>query len=80
MRQYAVTRCIEIIGEAARGISEEFRTEHPEISWKNMIGMRSRLIHNYDEIDLDVVWDVLQHDIPKLITQVEPLVPPEEGQ
>lgn len=45
-----------------------------------MIGMRSRLIHNYDEIDLDVVWDVLQHDIPKLITQVEPLVPPEEGQ
>jgi uncharacterized protein with HEPN domain len=78
MRQYAVVHGIMIIGEAARRISQEFRGEHPELPWQNMIGMRSRIIHNYDEIDLDIVWRVVEGEIPKLISLIEPLVPPDE--
>jgi uncharacterized protein with HEPN domain len=78
MRQYAVVHSIMIIGEAARRISQEFRDEYPELPWKNMIGMRSRIIHNYDEVDLDIVWRVVESEIPKLISLIEPLVPPDE--
>jgi uncharacterized protein with HEPN domain len=74
LRQHAVTRSIEIMGEAARRLSDEFRTSHSEIPWKLMIGMRNILIHNYDDIALDVVWTVLHEDIPLLITQIEPLI------
>jgi uncharacterized protein with HEPN domain len=64
MRQYAVVHGIMIIGEAARRISQEFRGKHPELPWQNMIGMRSRIIHNYDEVDLDIVWHVVESEIP----------------
>ena len=49
---------------------------HPEIPWNDMIGMRNRLIHEYFRINLQTVWDTLQNDIPRLVTLVEPLVPP----
>jgi uncharacterized protein with HEPN domain len=78
MKQYAVVHGIMIIGEAARRVSQEFRDKHPELPWQNMIGMRSRIIHNYDEVDLDIVWHVVESEIPKLISLVEPLVPPDE--
>lgn len=76
--QDAVIRRIEIIGEATRRLSQEFRAAHPDIPWQDMAGMRSRLIHGYDEVSLNLVWDVIQHDIPALIAQVEPLIPPDE--
>ncbi len=78
MRQDAIIRRIEIIGEAAKRISAEFRAAHPAIPWQQMASMRNRLIHGYDEVSLTIVWDVVQHDIPTLIAQLEPLVPPDE--
>ncbi len=77
MRQDAVVRRIEVIGEATRRISQEFRTAHPDIPWQQMAGMRNRLIHEYDRVDLLEVWVVAQHDIPALVARITPLVPPE---
>jgi uncharacterized protein with HEPN domain len=65
LHQDAITRTLEIIGEAASRISRETRAAHPEIPWGDIIGMRNRLIHEYFRVDLAKVW-------------IEPLVPPEE--
>jgi uncharacterized protein with HEPN domain len=78
MRQAAVMRQLEIMGEAARRLSEETRLELSEIPWRQIIGMRNRLIHGYDDVDLAIVWDSVQNDLPLLIVQLEKIVPPEE--
>ena len=57
--QDAVVRRLEIIGEAARRLSAEYKAAHPEVAWRAVIGMRNRLIHGYDVVDLDVVWGVI---------------------
>jgi uncharacterized protein with HEPN domain len=76
---YAVIRAIEIIGEAAGRVSDDYVAQHPEIPWRQVIGMRNRMIHGYDDIVLSVVWEVLQTHIPDLLRLVEPLVPSESG-
>ena len=76
--QYAVIRCIEIMGEATKRLSTEFRTQHAEIAWKDMTGMREILIHEYDTIDFEEIWKVVKNDIPALIAQIEPLIPPDD--
>ena len=78
LHQYALVKLIEIIGEAARAITEPTKTAHPEIPWIPIIDMRNHLIHRYFQIDLPKVWDVVQTHISPLITQLEPLVPPEQ--
>ncbi|HXJ92156.1 MAG TPA: DUF86 domain-containing protein [Terriglobia bacterium] len=78
IHQQAVTKALETIGEAAARISEPTRAAHPEVPWREIIGMRHRLVHDYFEVDLDKVWDTLQNDLPSLIAKLEPLVPPEE--
>lgn len=75
--QYAVIRAIEVIGEAAVRVSDEFVAQHPEIPWRQIVGMRNRMIHGYDDIVLSVVWEVLRTHIPDLLRLVEPLVPSE---
>ncbi len=72
--QDAVVRRLEIIGEAVRRISADYQTAHPEIAWHAIVGMRNRLIHEYDIVDLDVVWGVVQHDILSLVVQLETLL------
>lgn len=69
----SLVRLLEIIGEAARGISPQFRDEQPELSWKSMAGMRDRLIHGYFDVNIDVVWQTVTEDLPPLITQLENL-------
>ena len=76
--QIVLTHLIEIVGEAARNVSTEFRAGHTHIPWADIIGMRHRLIHDYSSIDLEQVWETAIDDIPKLIAMIEPLVPPEE--
>lgn len=74
--QDAVIRRLEIIGEAARRISEETHDKFPELPWSDMIGMRNVMIHEYDDVDLLIVWTTLQNDIPPLIAELEKIIPP----
>ena len=78
IHQQAVTKALEIIGEAAGRVSEPVRAAHPEIPWDEITGMRHRLVHDYFEINLDKVWETVQDDLPPLISMLEPLIPPEE--
>jgi uncharacterized protein with HEPN domain len=73
--QYAVERALEIVGEAASRVSPALREEHPEIPWRGMIGQRNVLIHEYGDIDHALVWSVVQEHLPKLLEQLEPLLP-----
>lgn len=70
----SLVRLLEIIGEAARGISEEFRDSHPDLPWNKMVGMRDRLIHGYFDVNLDIVWETVTQDLPSLIAQLEKIV------
>jgi uncharacterized protein with HEPN domain len=70
-RHYAVCRCIEIIGEAAKHISDEIRQANPAIPWKEMAGMRDKVIHFYMGIDFDVVWQVVKVRYPQLRVEIE---------
>jgi len=65
--QDAVIRRLEIIGEAARRVSEETRAAHPALPWRQMIGMRNQVIHMYDGVDLHVVWSTVRDDLPALL-------------
>ena len=69
--QDAVIRRIEIIGEAARHISEQTRALLPNLPWVDMAGMRNFLIHQYGEVDAHVVWDTVKIDLPPLIAELE---------
>jgi uncharacterized protein with HEPN domain len=77
MLQDAVTRPLEIIGEAAGHVSEEYRESHREIPWYKMIGMRNRLIHEYFRVNYGAVWDTVKDDLPELIQLLEEIIPPE---
>jgi uncharacterized protein with HEPN domain len=78
LHQNAVIRALEVIGEAAGKVSTATRTGHPEIAWREITGMRHRLIHGYAEVDLDRVWMVLRDDLHPLIAELERLVPRED--
>ncbi|RZM82163.1 HepT-like ribonuclease domain-containing protein [Leptolyngbya iicbica] len=73
-KQDAILRRITIIGEATKRLSNEFRLQHPAIPWRQMAGMRDVITHNYDEVDFEDVWGVIQRDLPQLLTDLEPLV------
>lgn len=77
--QLGVSRLLETIGEAAKNVGDEYKSDHPEIPWKQMAGMRDVLIHAYHEVDLDEVWRIVTRSIPDLIRQMEPLVPPADA-
>ena len=69
--QLALTRLVEIIGEAASRVSTAVQERHPELPWREAIGARNRLIHGYDFVDLDILWEIVANDLPLLVTQVE---------
>lgn len=79
MAQSAVIRELQVIGEAARRVSDAVRAEHAEIEWPLIIGLRNRLVHEYFAIRLDVVWDIVQEDIPSLMAQLERGIPPDSS-
>jgi uncharacterized protein with HEPN domain len=67
----SLVHLLEIVGEAAAGVSQEARRRHVELPWKRMRGMRNRLIHAYFDVNLDVVWQTIQEDLPGLVAQLE---------
>jgi uncharacterized protein with HEPN domain len=66
MLNLSLVRLLEIVGEAAARIGQPFRDAHSEIPWVQIAGLRNRLIHGYDEVDFDVLWDILRIDLPPL--------------
>lgn len=72
----AVERNAEIIGEAARKVSDVFKNQHPEIPWRKMIAQRNVLVHEYDKISVDDMWIVATFHIPALIDNLAMLIPP----
>jgi uncharacterized protein with HEPN domain len=71
----AVERKLEILGEAARRVSLRFRDEHAEIPWKEMVGLRNVISHEYDRVNYPEIYRIVRERVPKLITLLEPLVP-----
>jgi uncharacterized protein with HEPN domain len=75
--QDSVIRRLLIIAEAARRLSDSTRQNFPQIEWQEINGMRNRLVHEYENIDLNIVWDVIQIEIPDLIEQLKHHIPPQ---
>lgn len=69
--QAAVTRFIEIIGEASKYVPDDIKTAHSDIPWKEMAGMRDIAVHDYDDINIHEIWNIIQNDLPKLQKQIE---------
>ncbi len=74
-KQSAILYQIVVIGEAVKRLSSEFRAQHPAIPWRDIAGMRDILTHQYDKVEVDDVWAVVQQDIPSLLKMIEPLLP-----
>ena len=74
MLALAVIHLIEIIGEASKSVSEEFRENHPEVPWELIAGTRNRLAHGYIDDDLDVIWAIVKKDLPGLIRKLKTLL------
>jgi uncharacterized protein with HEPN domain len=74
----ALTHLVQVIGEAARRVSQQTRTIHPEIPWREITGIRHIIVHDYMNVDEDVLWEVVTSDLPPLIALLEQIVPSEE--
>ena len=72
----AVERQIEIVGEAARSVSQSLKSTHPEIAWRPIMAQRHRLAHEYGAINDELIWRVATVHLPVLAAQIEPLIPP----
>jgi uncharacterized protein with HEPN domain len=75
----ALTHLIQVIGEAARRVSVQFRERHPQIPWEAIVGMRSKIVHDYMNVDEDIVWDSVAQELPPLIEELRKIVPPESA-
>lgn len=79
MLRLALTKLVEIIGEAAKQISAEGKTEHPNVPWSQAARMRDRLVHHYFDIDVDVLWVTVTEDLPRLVAQLQRTAAPRDG-
>ena len=73
-KQAAVVRMLEVIGEAVKNISKEFKNKHPRIEWAKIAGARDVMIHAYFDVNLDIVWDIVKKDIPVLKNKIKPIL------
>jgi uncharacterized protein with HEPN domain len=73
-KQSAILHQLLLLGEATKRLSTDFRDAHPNIVWADIAGMRDRLIHGYDVVELPLVWDVIQKRVPSLLAYLQPLI------
>ena len=73
--QSAVLHQLTVLGEAVKRLSPAFRVQHPILPWSLMAGMRDHLIHAYDVVDLEEIWNTATNDIPDVVTKITPLLP-----
>ena len=74
MRFDAVVRNLEIIGEAVKRVPDSIRENYPNVAWRQIAGLRDRLIHAYFDIDIDIIWDVVQSELPILKSEVQRII------
>ncbi len=72
--ELALTRLLEIIGEAANLVPEKIRGKYPQIPWRQMINLRNRLIHGYDAVDKDILWNIIRQDLPPLVKALKSIL------
>jgi uncharacterized protein with HEPN domain len=80
MINFVVARALEIVGEATKRLPQEVREAYADIPWRDMAGMRDRIIHGYDNVDLRIMWDVVKQEIPQIKPQLQQLLDDYEGQ
>jgi uncharacterized protein with HEPN domain len=80
MLELALVRLIEIIGEAAVRVSPDGQSKYSSVPWPQIIGMRNRLVHGYDQVDLDVLWNTIEFDLPPLVKELENIQTLEGGE
>jgi len=73
-KQYAVLRGLEIVGEATKNLSKELKTRHPEVPWKDIAGMRDKLIHEYFGVNLELVWETIKNKLPQFKKQIHKIL------
>jgi uncharacterized protein with HEPN domain len=78
--QLALSRLLEVIGEAARYVSDEYRSSHSEVPWTSIVGLRHRIVHEYFRLDLDIIWRIVTEDVPALSRVLAALVPSENAE
>jgi uncharacterized protein with HEPN domain len=71
---FAVVRAVQLVGQAARGVSEELQSAHPEIPWREMIGMRNIVVHDYADVDMALVWKTVHDDLPALVARLRAIL------
>ncbi len=74
----ALVRLLEIVGEAAGRVPKELCASHPEVPWPQIISLRNRLIHGYDSVDFDILWQIISSDLPALIPALEAIIASEK--
>jgi len=72
--ELALVRLVEVVGEAAARVSLDLQAKYPSIPWQQIVGMRNRLIHGYDQVDLNILWDTIEFDLPPLIAELEKII------
>ena len=76
MLELALTRLVELVGEAAWFVPDEFRAQHSQVPWRTIVATRNQLTHGYSSIDLHEVWSIIQDDLSPLIAQLEAIIAP----
>ena len=71
---FAVVRALEVVGEASNRVPQEIKEKYSYLPWNEMRGLRNKIVHNYDDIDYVIVWNVVQNEIPKLISQIKLII------
>lgn len=74
VRQLALLKLVETVGEAANRVSEKAKQKHTTIPWPQIIGVRNRLVHGYDAVNLDILWKIIRNDLPFLITELDNII------